>query len=224
MRSCSGSDCWLPAVFWPYKTICVFLCFLLPLYELSALQHRLVCHLTSSETYLWILLIQIFSVNSVTILSSIGMFAYTMLATSPLFCYPDWPRRFFARFPAFLSAALPFTAPDLQHSSSCVYPEIDTSSTERQETRPVAKTSKLRLKHKIGAIFTILYIIEQFFLPYSHFITQVHLPLIFLMYLTVFGPQQTTQVNHVSINSLCFPPGSPVYNRIKMFNNLTFFT
>lgn len=105
------------------------------------------------------------------------MFPYTMLATSPLFCYPDWPRRFFARFPAFLRGALPFTTCDLQPSTSCVYPEIENTSTERQETPPVAKTPKLRLRHKLGAIFTVLYIIEQFFLPYSHFITQVRLPL-----------------------------------------------
>uniref|UniRef100_A0A8C7FLE5 HTTM-like domain-containing protein n=1 Tax=Oncorhynchus kisutch TaxID=8019 RepID=A0A8C7FLE5_ONCKI len=35
-------------------------------------------------------------------LFSIGMFAYAMLAMSPVFCYPDWPRNFFSRFPEFL--------------------------------------------------------------------------------------------------------------------------
>lgn len=110
-----------------------------------------------------------------------GMFSYTMLATSPLFCYPDWPRRFFARFPAFLRAALPLTSPDPQPSTSCVYNEVHSTGSEHQETPPVAKkTSKLRLKHKLGAVFTILYIIEQFFMPYSHFITKVHLPRLFL--------------------------------------------
>ncbi|KAF3849167.1 hypothetical protein F7725_015664 [Dissostichus mawsoni] len=100
-------------------------------------------------------------------LFSIGMFSYTMLATSPIFCYPDWPRRFFARFPAFLSAVLPITSTDPQPSTP-----IQSTSTERQETPTVPKASKIRLKHKLGAIFTILYIMEQFFLPYSHFITQ----------------------------------------------------
>ncbi|XP_068608811.1 vitamin K-dependent gamma-carboxylase [Brachionichthys hirsutus] len=98
-------------------------------------------------------------------LFSIGMFSYTMLATSPLFCYPDWPRRFFAHFPAFFRTVLPLTSPDPQPSPSCVYKE-------RQTTPPVAKAPKLRLKHKLGAIFTIVYIIEQFFMPYSHFITR----------------------------------------------------
>lgn len=108
------------------------------------------------------------------------MFSYTMLATSPIFCYPDWPRRFFGRFPAFLRVVLPLTSPDPQPSPSCVYNEIQSTGAKRQETPPVARTSKLRLKHKLGAIFTIIYLLEQFFLPYSHFITQVHLPLMIL--------------------------------------------
>ncbi|XP_071769620.1 vitamin K-dependent gamma-carboxylase [Centroberyx gerrardi] len=105
-------------------------------------------------------------------LFSIGMFSYTMLATSPIFCYPDWPRRFFARFPASLRVVLPFTAPDPQPSTSCVYPETQSTSTEQQETPSVAKASKPRFKHKLRAVFTILYLMEQFLLPYSHFITQ----------------------------------------------------
>uniref|UniRef100_A0A8C2CVQ8 Vitamin K-dependent gamma-carboxylase n=1 Tax=Cyprinus carpio TaxID=7962 RepID=A0A8C2CVQ8_CYPCA len=88
-------------------------------------------------------------------LFSIGMFSYTMLATSPLFCYPDWPRRFFGRFPEFLQPILPFVSPAPIPSSSCVYPKPPSG-----------------FKHKFRAIFTILYIMEQFFLPYSHFITQ----------------------------------------------------
>lgn len=107
--------------------------------------------------------------------SSTGMFSYTMLATSPLFCYTDWPRRFFAHFPAFLRAVLPLTSPDQQPSASCVYPEISSTSTERQEPPPAPKAPKLRFKHRLAAIFTVLYIIEQFFMPYSHFITKVHL-------------------------------------------------
>uniref|UniRef100_A0AAQ5WYB8 Vitamin K-dependent gamma-carboxylase n=1 Tax=Amphiprion ocellaris TaxID=80972 RepID=A0AAQ5WYB8_AMPOC len=102
----------------------------------------------------------------------LGMFSYTMLATSPLFCYTDWPRRFFSHFPSFLKSVLPFTSPESQTSTSCVYPEGQSTSSERQETPAVARVSKLRFKHKLGAFFTILYIAEQFFMPYSHFITQ----------------------------------------------------
>lgn len=102
-----------------------------------------------------------------------------MLATSPLFCYPDWPRRFFGRFPGFLKAVLPFTSADLQPSSSCVYSEVRTTDAEPQQTRetPPAtrRASKLRLKHKLAAVFTVVYILEQLFMPYSHFITRVRL-------------------------------------------------
>lgn len=105
-------------------------------------------------------------------LFSIGMFSYTMLATSPLFCYTNWPRRFFSHFPSFLGSVLPFTSPEPQTSTSCVYPESQSTSSERQETPAAARVSKLRFKHKLGAFFTVLYITEQFFMPYSHFITQ----------------------------------------------------
>uniref|UniRef100_A0A672NJK8 Vitamin K-dependent gamma-carboxylase n=1 Tax=Sinocyclocheilus grahami TaxID=75366 RepID=A0A672NJK8_SINGR len=106
-------------------------------------------------------------------LFSIGMFSYTMLATSPLFCYPDWPRRFFGRFPEFLQPILPFVSPAPIPSSSCVYPKPPSGSGEQQEEAHAApKPTTLSFKHKFRAIFTILYIMEQFFLPYSHFLTQ----------------------------------------------------
>lgn len=105
-------------------------------------------------------------------LFSIGMFSYTMLATSPIFCYPDWPRRFFARFPAFLRGVLPLTSPDPQPSLSCVYPETPPPPGAAPDAPPAPRPSKPRLRHKLGALFTVLYLAEQFFLPYSHFITQ----------------------------------------------------
>ncbi|KAG9488825.1 hypothetical protein GDO78_005035 [Eleutherodactylus coqui] len=91
-------------------------------------------------------------------LFSIGMFSYTMLATSPIFCYPDWPRRLVSKLPRCLHWAFPLIKPP-QKSSQCVYPG--------QKGK-----SSIGLRHKLGAIFTIIYIAEQLFLPYSHFITQ----------------------------------------------------
>ncbi|XP_074052566.1 vitamin K-dependent gamma-carboxylase isoform X2 [Macrotis lagotis] len=91
-------------------------------------------------------------------LFSIGMFPFVMLASSPLFCYPDWPRRLVACSPWWLRGLLPSTA-DAQPSMSCVY------------KRGRAKGSP-RARHRLGAIFTLLYLAEQLFLPYSHFITQ----------------------------------------------------
>ncbi|XP_053320449.1 vitamin K-dependent gamma-carboxylase [Spea bombifrons] len=91
-------------------------------------------------------------------LFSIGMFSYTMLATSPLFCYPDWPRRLVAKFPRCVQNVLPAVQPP-QESTECVYPGR-------------RGKSQLKLRQKLGAAFTVLYIMEQLFLPYSHFITQ----------------------------------------------------
>lgn len=96
-----------------------------------------------------------------------------MLATSPLFCYADWPRRFFGHFPEFLWPVLPMVTPPPQPSASCLYPSPSSSSTERTDTQTVPKPSAHRFRHKMAAIFTIVYIAEQFFLPYSHFITKV---------------------------------------------------
>nr|XP_020636020.1 vitamin K-dependent gamma-carboxylase [Pogona vitticeps] len=98
-------------------------------------------------------------------LFSIGMFSYTMLATSPLFCYPDWPRRLIARMPACFQGLLPLADPP-QPSQECVYGEAG------REERPGRASRKLGLRQKLGALFTVVYVLEQFFLPYSHFITQ----------------------------------------------------
>uniref|UniRef100_A0AAY4BB85 Vitamin K-dependent gamma-carboxylase n=1 Tax=Denticeps clupeoides TaxID=299321 RepID=A0AAY4BB85_9TELE len=105
-------------------------------------------------------------------LFSIGMFAYTMLVTSLLFCYPDWPRRFFGHFPAFLKQVLPNVSAPLQPSPSCVYPKSSEVSAIPQRTSSTVLPSTPKLKHKLAAVFTILYLAEQLFLPYSHFITQ----------------------------------------------------
>ncbi|XP_060642951.2 vitamin K-dependent gamma-carboxylase [Anolis sagrei] len=92
-------------------------------------------------------------------LFSIGMFSYTMLATSPLFCHPDWPRRLAARLPSALHVLLPLSRPP-QPSPECVY------------TKGKGPRRRPGLRQKLGAAFTLLYILEQLFLPYSHFITQ----------------------------------------------------
>lgn len=91
-------------------------------------------------------------------LFSIGMFSYTMLASSGLFCEPSWPRRLFARCPRWLQGVLPTTAPP-QRSPDCHY------GGREAERRPA-------LRQQLAAAFTLLYVLEQLFLPYSHFITQ----------------------------------------------------
>ncbi|XP_028930682.1 LOW QUALITY PROTEIN: vitamin K-dependent gamma-carboxylase [Ornithorhynchus anatinus] len=92
-------------------------------------------------------------------LFSIGMFPYVMLASSPLFCSPDWPRRLAARSPRWLRGPLPAVAPP-ERSASCVY-----KGGRGGRQRP-------GWRQRLGAAFTLLYVLEQLFLPYSHFLTQ----------------------------------------------------
>nr|XP_055183102.1 vitamin K-dependent gamma-carboxylase isoform X3 [Nyctereutes procyonoides] len=93
-------------------------------------------------------------------LFSIGMFPYVMLASSPLFCSPEWPRKLVSRFPERLQELLPLRAAP-QPSMSCVY--------KRSRAKGGQKPG---LRHRLGAAFTLLYLLEQLFLPYSHFLTQ----------------------------------------------------
>lgn len=87
------------------------------------------------------------------------MFSYTMLATNGLFCQPEWPRRLLARCPLWLQGWLPSTKPP-QPSPDCHYGGSGAQG-------------GLQLRQHLAAAFTILYVLEQLFLPYSHFITQV---------------------------------------------------
>ncbi|NWH70018.1 VKGC carboxylase, partial [Piaya cayana] len=93
-------------------------------------------------------------------LFSIGMFPYTMLVASGLFCHPSWPRRLCARCPKWLGGVLPSTRPP-RPSPNCVYGGARGGS-----------RGGLRPSQHLAAAFTLLYILEQLFLPYSHFITQ----------------------------------------------------
>nr|KAF6446853.1 gamma-glutamyl carboxylase [Rousettus aegyptiacus] len=93
-------------------------------------------------------------------LFSIGMFAYVMLASSPLFCCPEWPRKLVSHCPKRLQELLPLKT-TLQPSASCMY--------KRSRAKGGQKPG---LRHRLGAAFTLLYLLEQLFLPYSHFLTQ----------------------------------------------------
>ncbi|XP_074784470.1 vitamin K-dependent gamma-carboxylase [Athene noctua] len=91
-------------------------------------------------------------------LFSIGMFPYTMLASSGLFCHPSWPRRLCARCPSWVQRVLPSTQPP-RPSPDCHY-------------RGRGTRGGLQPRQHLAAAFTLLYVLEQLFLPYSHFITQ----------------------------------------------------
>lgn len=89
------------------------------------------------------------------------MFSYVMLASSPLFCHPEWPRKLVSYCPRRLQELLPPKAAP-QPSTSCMY--------KRSRAKGGQKPG---LRHQLGTAFTLLYLLEQLFLPYSHFLTQV---------------------------------------------------
>ncbi|KAM6289225.1 LOW QUALITY PROTEIN: vitamin K-dependent gamma-carboxylase [Aegotheles albertisi] len=91
-------------------------------------------------------------------LFSIGMFPYTMLASSGLFCHPSWPRRLVSRCPRWLRGGLPSTRP----------PQPSPTAT----TGAGGARGGLRPRQHLATAFTLLFVLEQLFLPYSHFITQ----------------------------------------------------
>ncbi|XP_055972653.1 vitamin K-dependent gamma-carboxylase [Sorex fumeus] len=93
-------------------------------------------------------------------LFSIGMFSYVMLASSPLFCSPEWPRKLVSHWPQMLQELGPLQAAP-QPSASCIY-----------KRRRARGSQKPGLRHQLGTAFTLLYLLEQLFLPYSHFLTQ----------------------------------------------------
>lgn len=92
---------------------------------------------------------------------SIGMFSYTMMATLPLFCYPDWPRRL-----------IPWrTSQPLQSNNHCVYSKEAAKSQVVPPVSAVAPTTP-SCHHKLFSCITLLYISSQVALPYSHGVTK----------------------------------------------------
>lgn len=102
------------------------------------------------------------------------MFPYTMLATTTIFYSNDWPKR--------LSVALGISHEPRDNksgkfvisklSSHCIY---EKDKDEDKDEKPTINKSKSRktFYHKFFTLFTLIYLAEQLFLPYSHFITKV---------------------------------------------------
>ncbi|XP_058795770.1 vitamin K-dependent gamma-carboxylase isoform X2 [Phymastichus coffea] len=82
-------------------------------------------------------------------LFSIGMFPYVCLATMPLFCHVDWPRKF------------------IRDSSN-------NGGEKEEEASPggCRKKKKISRKQKCVVAALLLHMAVQLFLPYSHFITK----------------------------------------------------
>lgn len=101
-----------------------------------------------------------------------------MLATIPIFFHNNWPRKFLNRYvPKWLYKEEP-----LQYSSSCLYSKEEIKPEEAKNQTLKSKIAnatsvknapvKSKFRHKFFTIFAILYLAEQGFLPYSHFVTK----------------------------------------------------
>lgn len=109
---------------------------------------------------------------------SIGMFPWTCIATMPLFCPTDWPRKMFTRFPRSMSFILP-ADDQLQRSCHCIYEkeDIKAETHRKRDTSKVvddklAPPTRAGLYHKLSITAMIAYICVQCILPYSHGITK----------------------------------------------------
>lgn len=97
-------------------------------------------------------------------LFSIGMFPYVCLATMPIFCYPDWPKKFH------------LNVKKLMGSYSLSTSELEENNVENrnshEDSAASAQIPSLTWKHSFVATLLMSYTGLQVFLPYSHFITK----------------------------------------------------
>ncbi|ELT96478.1 hypothetical protein CAPTEDRAFT_169440 [Capitella teleta] len=109
---------------------------------------------------------------------SIGMFPWMMLATMPIFCHVDWPRRLFSAFPQCLERVLPLSGqpqknPHCLYSKEEVKPDDESSPTQSSPAESSrAVRSQPSFYHRMASIGCVLYLATQCFLPYSHFVTK----------------------------------------------------
>ncbi len=87
---------------------------------------------------------------------SIGMFPWTMLATMPIFCYPDWPKKWFRLLPQRLRV---------------VSPAVEVS--KRNIVCDNAEKGKISWRQFCLVSIAGVYVLIQMGLPYSHSITKV---------------------------------------------------
>lgn len=69
-------------------------------------------------------------VYNILLYDFLGMFPYAMLATLPLFCAVDWPRKVIPRLPKFFRVLFS-TKTEIQPSSHCLY--------SKEEVKPEGK-------------------------------------------------------------------------------------
>ncbi|XP_026271298.1 vitamin K-dependent gamma-carboxylase isoform X2 [Frankliniella occidentalis] len=119
----------------------------------------------------------------------IGMFPYVCLATMPLFCHNDWPRRLCAALRGWWTPQEagggahkteerpswawldPERHRELVADSGCLSP-VDECRSASKKSRAADTAKPLRWYHHLTAVLLISHTGLQLFLPYSHFITK----------------------------------------------------
>lgn len=128
------------------------------------------------------------------------MFPYVCLATMPLFCKPNWPRRlgFFLKRKSYFSFSAKIQDIKICNKATIDLPKeshdnlsgngssIDNGNREGtnsinstitcKNTKRIdrGKSAKVTRKQKFVVSLLLFHVFLQFFLPYSHFITKVH--------------------------------------------------
>ena len=126
---------------------------------------------------------------------SIGIFPYAMLATMPIFCSEDWPKKIIAKLSKRWQSRFMLDPPEKYSAPDCYYAEVnnnqcsDESVTDKQaiksnnsgqeSTVQSAKRGIRRFtkKNKFTMLALGAYIALQLFLPFSHGVTKVSCPL-----------------------------------------------
>ncbi|XP_014206982.1 vitamin K-dependent gamma-carboxylase [Copidosoma floridanum] len=98
-------------------------------------------------------------------LFSIGMFPFVCLATMPLFCHPDWPRKYLRGIPWSRQKAN-------QHSEKSMIKTGETTRTTSPRDSRIERPSRVSGGQKLVAAALLFHMGAQFFLPYSHFLTK----------------------------------------------------
>lgn len=119
-------------------------------------------------------IIIIYLYRNISDFDHLGMFPYTMLATTTIFYSNDWPKRLLNKL-KFSSENKDETGRFIisKRSAHCVYDNDEKKEDEKSEKKQTKTIRKRTFYQKFFTLFTFLYLAEQLFLPYSHFITKV---------------------------------------------------
>lgn len=114
----------------------------------------------------------IIDTNYNTLIFVSGMFPYVCLATMPLFCSNNWPKKIINKFQVNILKQKTLYYTKSHASLSCIYDPRAVKQRCNGMTE-LSLPTKTTWKHKLTVSLLITHCGLQVFLPYSHFITKV---------------------------------------------------